>query len=65
VAEFYAVRDAAEESKAVDFDEFLLAASARLVRKCPQFEEVRNRFAYLHVDEYQDTNRVSMSCCGC
>jgi DNA helicase-2/ATP-dependent DNA helicase PcrA len=47
-----------KHSKAVDFDDLLLR-SARLLRDAPQVREKwRNRFAYLHVDEYQDTNRV-------
>jgi DNA helicase-2/ATP-dependent DNA helicase PcrA len=47
-----------KHSKAVDFDDLLLR-SARLLRETPQVREKwRNRFAYLHVDEYQDTNRV-------
>lgn len=45
-------------SKAVDFDDLLLR-SARLLRENPPVRERwRNRFAYVHVDEYQDTNRV-------
>ena len=47
-----------KQSKAVDFDDLLLR-SARLLRDSP---DVRSRwqarFQYLHVDEYQDTNRV-------
>jgi len=47
-----------KQSKAVDFDDLLLR-SARLLREVPQVRDKwRNRFAYLHVDEYQDTNRV-------
>ena len=47
-----------KQSKAVDFDDLLLR-SARLLREVPEVREKwRNRFAYLHVDEYQDTNRV-------
>jgi DNA helicase-2/ATP-dependent DNA helicase PcrA len=47
-----------KQSKAVDFDDLLLR-SARLLREVPQVREKwRNRFSYLHVDEYQDTNRV-------
>jgi DNA helicase-2/ATP-dependent DNA helicase PcrA len=47
-----------KQSKAVDFDDLLLR-SARLLREVPQVRERwRNRFSYLHVDEYQDTNRV-------
>jgi DNA helicase-2/ATP-dependent DNA helicase PcrA len=59
VADIYAGYETLlKQSKAVDFDDLLLR-SARLLREVPQVRERwRNRFAYLHVDEYQDTNRV-------
>jgi len=59
VADIYAGYESLlKHSKAVDFDDLLLR-SARLLREVPQVREKwRNRFAYLHVDEYQDTNRV-------
>jgi DNA helicase-2/ATP-dependent DNA helicase PcrA len=59
VAEVYARYDEILRlSKAVDFDDLLLR-SARLLRENPQVRERwRNRFGYVHVDEYQDTNRV-------
>jgi len=59
VADIYAGYELVlKHSKAVDFDDLLLR-SARLLREAPQVREKwRNRFAYLHVDEYQDTNRV-------
>jgi len=59
VADIYAGYELVlKNSKAVDFDDLLLR-SARLLRDVPQVREKwRNRFAYLHVDEYQDTNRV-------
>ena len=59
VADIYAGYEAVlKQSKAVDFDD-LLWRSAKLLREVPQVREKwRNRFAYLHVDEYQDTNRV-------
>ena len=45
-------------SKAVDFDDLLLR-SARLLRDSAAVREKwQRRFRYLHVDEYQDTNRV-------
>ena len=50
--------DILKQSKAVDFDDLLLR-SARLLRDNPQVRERwRARFGYVHVDEYQDTNRV-------
>jgi DNA helicase II / ATP-dependent DNA helicase PcrA len=47
-----------KQSKAVDFDDLLLR-SARLLRESPEVRQRwQSQFAYLHVDEYQDTNRV-------
>ncbi|HUI51718.1 MAG TPA: UvrD-helicase domain-containing protein [Terriglobales bacterium] len=59
VADVYAgYEQLLKSSSAVDFDDLLLR-SARLLREFPQVREKwRNRFGYLHVDEYQDTNRV-------
>ncbi len=46
------------DSKALDFDDLLLR-SARLLREsAPTREKWQARFQYIHVDEYQDTNRV-------
>jgi DNA helicase II / ATP-dependent DNA helicase PcrA len=46
------------QSKAVDFDDLLLR-SARLLRESAGVREKwQRRFHYIHVDEYQDTNRV-------
>src|SRR5580765_7455282 len=46
------------QSKAVDFDDLLLR-SAKLLRESPEVREKwQRRFQYIHVDEYQDTNRV-------
>ena len=46
------------QSKAVDFDDLLLR-SAKLLRDSAQVREKwQRRFQYIHVDEYQDTNRV-------
>jgi DNA helicase-2/ATP-dependent DNA helicase PcrA len=59
VADIYAGYDALlKQSNAVDFDDLLLR-SARLLRDAPQVRQRwQSRFQYLHVDEYQDTNRV-------
>jgi DNA helicase II / ATP-dependent DNA helicase PcrA len=46
------------QSKALDFDDLLLR-SARLLRDSALVREKwQRRFRYIHVDEYQDTNRV-------
>jgi DNA helicase-2/ATP-dependent DNA helicase PcrA len=46
------------DSKALDFDDLLLR-SARLLREStPTRLKWQERFQYIHVDEYQDTNRV-------
>ncbi len=46
------------ESNALDFDDLLLE-TVRLFTECPEIlERYRNTWRFLHVDEYQDTNRV-------
>jgi DNA helicase-2/ATP-dependent DNA helicase PcrA len=46
------------QSKALDFDDLLLR-SVKLLRNSPAVREKwQARFQYIHVDEYQDTNRV-------
>jgi DNA helicase-2/ATP-dependent DNA helicase PcrA len=59
VADIYAgYEELLKNSRAIDFDDLLLR-SARLLRDSKEARERwRSRFAYLHVDEYQDTNRV-------
>jgi DNA helicase II / ATP-dependent DNA helicase PcrA len=47
-----------KQGNALDFDDLLLRA-AKLLRDSPAVREKwQRRFQYLHVDEYQDTNRV-------
>jgi DNA helicase-2/ATP-dependent DNA helicase PcrA len=46
------------DSNAVDFDD-LLVLPVRIFREFPQvLERYQDRFRYLHVDEYQDTNHA-------
>jgi len=55
---FSAYEKALHDSKALDFDDLLLR-SARLLRESATTREKwQARFQYIHVDEYQDTNRV-------
>jgi DNA helicase-2/ATP-dependent DNA helicase PcrA len=55
---FAAYEKLLRESKALDFDDLLLR-SARLLRESTATREKwQSRFQYIHVDEYQDTNRV-------
>ncbi len=55
---YEAYEETLKKAGALDFDDLLLRAGEVLRR----FDEARNawqqRFRYLHVDEYQDTNRV-------
>ncbi|HWP34206.1 MAG TPA: UvrD-helicase domain-containing protein, partial [Thermodesulfobacteriota bacterium] len=46
------------ENGALDFGDLLLAAVALFERRPDLLERYRRRARYLHVDEYQDTNRV-------
>jgi ATP-dependent DNA helicase UvrD/PcrA len=59
VADIYAEYERQlKSSNALDFDDLLLR-TALMLRSNPQVREKwQNRFQYLHVDEYQDTNRV-------
>src|SRR3981189_1903678 len=55
---FAAYEKLLHDSKALDFDDLLLR-SARLLRESAATREKwQARFLYIHVDEYQDTNRV-------
>lgn len=44
--------------KAVDFDDILLTAYTLLMKHADIREHFQNIWTYIHVDEYQDTNRV-------
>jgi DNA helicase-2/ATP-dependent DNA helicase PcrA len=59
VADIYAAYEKQlHQSGALDFDDLLLR-SAQLLRESTEVRERwRTRFQYIHVDEYQDTNRV-------
>jgi len=55
---FAAYEKLLHDSKALDFDDLLLR-SARLLRESTATREKwQARFQYIHVDEFQDTNRV-------
>lgn len=62
VAEVWEKYEAAlQEQHALDFDD-LLARTLRLLKNNKEVrEKLQQRFAYIHVDEYQDTNRVQFS----
>ena len=47
-----------KQSNAVDFDDLLLRTAKVLRESAVVREKWQRRFQYLHVDEYQDTNRV-------
>ena len=50
--------DKLKKSKAVDFDDLIVKA-VRLLEKEPTIrEKYQQRFTYIHVDEYQDTNEM-------
>lgn len=56
IYEHYMIR--LEENNALDFDDLLLKTT-ELFEKCPDvLEYYRNKFKYILVDEYQDTNNV-------
>ncbi len=46
------------DEHALDFDDLLSKTLSMLKSHPPILEEYRRRFEYVHIDEYQDTNRV-------
>ncbi|MBX2866489.1 UvrD-helicase domain-containing protein [Candidatus Kaiserbacteria bacterium] len=46
------------EEQAVDFDDLLLLTLNLLQKHTDVREQYQNRFKYVHIDEYQDTNKV-------
>ena len=50
-----------QAEQALDFDD-LLAKTLRLLEQHPEIKsQLQDRFRYIHVDEYQDTNRVQFA----
>ncbi|MEG1791221.1 MAG: UvrD-helicase domain-containing protein [Clostridia bacterium] len=55
---YNAYQQALKESNAMDFDDLLLN-TVKLFRECPDvLDKYSNRFRYIHVDEFQDTNSI-------
>ena len=53
---YHAYQDTLKKSNAMDFDD-LIVNTVKLFKDCPDvLENYQNRFLYIHVDEYQDTN---------
>jgi DNA helicase-2/ATP-dependent DNA helicase PcrA len=55
---FAAYEKVLQQSNALDFDDLLLRAALLLRESAGVREKWQARFQYIHVDEYQDTNRV-------
>ena len=59
VADIYAAYEKLlRQSNALDFDDLLIRTVKLLRESTPVREKWQSRFQYIHVDEYQDTNRV-------
>jgi len=59
VADIYAAYEKLlHQSNALDFDDLLTRTVKLLRESAPVREKWQSRFQYIHVDEYQDTNRV-------
>jgi len=50
--------DTLKSEKALDFDDLIMLPVRLLERHEDVREHVQNRFSYLHIDEYQDTNAL-------
>lgn len=55
---FAAYEKLLRDSKALDFDDLLLRSAHVLRESAATRQKWQERFQYIHVDEYQDTNRV-------
>jgi ATP-dependent DNA helicase UvrD/PcrA len=55
---FAAYEKLLRDCKALDFDDLLLRSARLLGESASTREKWQSRFQYIHVDEYQDTNRV-------
>jgi DNA helicase-2/ATP-dependent DNA helicase PcrA len=55
--------DALKRSNAMDFDDLLINMIRLLTQHPDVLEEYQNKFQYIHVDEYQDTNRPQYMVC--
>ncbi len=55
---YYAYQEKLMENNSLDFDD-LLCKTVELLEKCPEvLEHYQNKFKYILVDEYQDTNHI-------
>ncbi|MGH7819033.1 MAG: ATP-dependent helicase, partial [Candidatus Binatia bacterium] len=62
-AEAYGLyQQALRRNNTLDFGDLLLLTLTLFQRSEEALAEVRDRFRYVHVDEYQDTNRVQYQC---
>ena len=55
---FTRYEDALKENNALDFDDLLLKTLQLLMDHPPVLQYYQDRFRYVHVDEYQDTNKA-------
>ena len=53
---FYRYDQTLRENNALDFDDLLMKTLQLLIDHPPVLQYYQNRFEYVHVDEYQDTN---------